>query len=159
MKARDLRHVDLPVAALPRFWGSISKSDGCWIWNGHRDGAGYGVFRANRMAYRASRFMHALTKGDVPADKVVCHTCDNPPCVNPDHLWLGTVADNSRDMVEKGRSSRRIGTANPRCRLTKDQVLAIRADKRRRPAIARQYGVSVTTVHDIWRGRTWSSLK
>lgn len=158
MKGRELCAGQIPDAALPRFWASIQTGDGCWIWKGNLDTKGYGKFRTGGQSLRATRAMYALVKGKVPADRVVCHTCDTPACCNPAHLWLGTIADNSRDMVQKGRSSRRIGSANTRCRLTVDQVRAIRGDHRQSAAIARSYGVARTTIRDIRLGRTWSSV-
>ena len=92
-----------------RFWDSVNKDapNGCWEWTAWCGTGGYGVLRMNYRRVRAHRVVILLTTGEMPApDQVVCHTCDNPPCVNPDHLFIGTHADNVRDMVSKGRHYR-----------------------------------------------------
>lgn len=82
-----------------RLWSYVKVENGCWVFQGGRDRAGYGKFGSGR-AHRAS---YKIFKGDVPDNLLVCHTCDNPPCVNPDHLWLGTNSDNQKDSIKKGR--------------------------------------------------------
>lgn len=88
-----------------RFFEKIErKPNGCWEWLGARKPTGYGVFsRTDRSAVRAHRWAYEEFVGPIPAGMSVCHRCDNPPCVNPDHLWLGTQADNVHDMIKKGR--------------------------------------------------------
>jgi hypothetical protein len=89
-----------------RFWGRVDKSagpDACWPWTGSRRGGGYGRVTVNGRSTSASRVAYELTHGTIPDGKHVCHTCDNPPCCNPAHLWVGTPADNTRDMLSKGR--------------------------------------------------------
>lgn len=87
-----------------RFWGKVQKSDGCWEWQGPRSRYGYGKFKCGYRTHIASRFAYKLAhRVTLTPDQVVCHTRDNPPCCNPAHLFLGTQADNLRDMVAKGR--------------------------------------------------------
>jgi hypothetical protein len=107
--SRNLRHGsphNLTQRATPgdRFWTKVQKSDGCWQWTAYRDPMGYGRFRLNgeaRLAHRVSWEMH---NGSIsPEDLCVLHKCDNPSCVNPDHLFLGDRIANVADMVAKGR--------------------------------------------------------
>lgn len=92
-----------------RFWKKVSPepNTGCWLWTGATQRNGYGVIKMDYPSKRnvaAHRFSWALVNGAIPDGMVVCHKCDNPPCVNPDHLYAGTLKDNARDMVERGRA-------------------------------------------------------
>ena len=96
-----------PVAE--RFWEKVDQSGGlfaCWPWTANRNSRGYGDrFRVGDKQYRAHRFAYELTHGPIPDGLLVCHSCDNPPCCNPAHLWLGTAADNHADRNRKGRQA------------------------------------------------------
>lgn len=86
------------------FWAKVQHSDGCWLWTGCRNQKGYGQFRNEYgQNEQAHRYAYRRTVGPIPEMAVVCHQCDNPPCVKPAHLWIGSVADNQRDMARKGR--------------------------------------------------------
>ena len=92
-----------------RFLQKINKTDSCWIWTGSRNSKGYGLFQANKQRFVASRFAYQSWIGEIPEGLLVCHKCDNPPCVNPDHLFVDTAHGNSMDMFAKdrqGKSSR-----------------------------------------------------
>jgi hypothetical protein len=81
------------------------NSNNCWIWTGAKNYNGYGRFKYKKKMYGAHRFAYILYKEDIPEELCVCHTCDNPSCVNPDHLWLGTRKENNKDMIRKGRDN------------------------------------------------------
>ena len=109
-----------------RFWRHVEKTDGCWIYHGSYGGScgKYGRHWAQGKRHGAHRYAYILAYGEIPGDREVCHTCDNPKCVRPDHLWLGTHRENMRDMVRKGRKPRvpNVGAT----KLSDDQVRDIR---------------------------------
>lgn len=94
---------------------AVGAEDECWIWEGQKNPKGYGEYFVGGRNYKAHRIAYYLHTGDWPADRLVCHSCDNPSCVNPHHLWLGTAQDNSDDMVRKGRTGPRGSYAAPYC--------------------------------------------
>lgn len=146
-----------------RFWSKVDRSggpDACWPWMAGRHTAGYGMANAMDNSFCAHRMSWSMHNGPIPAGMAICHKCDNPPCVNPAHLFLGTKADNSRDMARKGRSTH--GESNPRARLTEAEVLQVRrlrAEGLSMRRIALRVGCSLTNVSVICRGKTWSRLE
>ena len=131
----------------------------CWPWTGALAPNGYGRLRLpgeRRMIY-AHRVAYIVHRGSIPEDMLVCHTCDVRPCGNPDHLFIGTHADNLSDMSNKGRSL--IGETNPHSILTADDVRAIRQAAGTQRAIAKRFGVHFQTVNDILRGRNWGRVR
>ena len=137
----------------------IDNITNCWNWIGAkfpngRGELGYkneeGVWKY-KYAYRVS---YELYKGEIPENMSVCHTCDNPSCVNPDHLWLGTTKDNARDMVNKGRSTS--GETNPMSKLKREDVIKIRQDNRIHRQIAQDWKVSRELISQIKRGVIWN---
>lgn len=145
-----------------RFWRHVEKTDGCWLWTASLATAGYGrlnLGKAGRIL--AHRFSWELHTGPVPEGLFVCHHCDNPRCVNPAHLFLGTGADNSRDMVSKGRRPSTQGEQNPHAKLTTEQVKEIRAARQAGQtykALAEQYGVTMCNVRFLCLGITWRNI-
>lgn len=134
----------------------------CIEWEHHRTSLGYGRIRRKGKNYLVHRIAyceyHGVSLSSIKGF-VIRHRCDNPPCINPTHLEIGTCAENSKDMVIRGRS--RAGNAHPKAKLTRDQVIAIRARyvKSSRQdgsiAIARDYGVASVTIRDIISGKLW----
>ena len=88
---------------MERFWNKVDKTDDCWNWTASKNIQGYGYFRFDGKMRKAHRMAWLLVNGEIPDGMCVCHTCDNPGCVNPIHLWLGTNQDNMDDMNNKGR--------------------------------------------------------
>lgn len=99
--------VNISESLLQRFWSKVKKADnGCWEWTGNKASWGYGsIYTSRREMTRSHRLSYYIKHGPIPRGLWVLHRCDNPPCVNPDHLWLGTRNDNVTDMVEKRRHS------------------------------------------------------
>ena len=147
-----------------RFWELVDKrsSDQCWLWRGKVLNTGYGQMRVMGSQKKAAhRLSYELAYGPIPDGMCVCHSCDNRACVNPTHLWLGTIADNQQDMAEKGRADRRPGELHPLHKLTDDAVRIIRVRVKNgesRKTIANDFDVSKQTISDIVRGRRWGHV-
>lgn len=135
---------------------------GCWIWMGNRFSlkrGGYGCFTmrpAGIRAVRAHRLSWEIYCAAITPAQHVLHRCDNPICVNPDHLFLGDQRSNMDDKVSKARQDR--GDQHGMHKLSEQDARAIKADPRKHAEIASQYGVSYVTVSDIKRGRSWRHL-
>lgn len=151
---------DILERLAPRFWAYVQRGETneCWEWTGSRDTAGYGRIRVGVTAYRAHRVALALSGREVPPHLFACHHCDNPPCCNPAHLFLGTVGENTRDMVRKGRKPSHVGVRNPRAKLTPEQVREIRNSPLGHKRLANQLGLGRTTIRDARSGRNWGSI-
>jgi hypothetical protein len=145
---------------MDRFWSKVDKRgpNECWQWAGDCTGhGGYGRFYVNgRKHRRAHRVAYELSKGEIPSGLVVRHTCDNPPCRNPQHLVVGTVTDNNRDTVERGRHNapclKFFGQSNGRTKLSDETVEAIRASLEPASVLAVRYGISRGHVGHVRRG-------
>lgn len=156
----------------------LVSEDGCWLWQRSKDSKGYGaVYVPHRMsAHRAS---YELTFGPVPKGKSVCHTCDNPACINPDHLWLGSHAENMADMKAKGRSSKppvhtgdkhwrskypekvAKGEAVTNAKMTNEKVIKLRLDYVAgvpKQELVSRYGCTQSSISDYIGGRSWKHL-
>ena len=128
---------------------------GCWVWMGCTTKAGYGLAMSNRRGKLTSahRVAYEAFKGEIPAGMVIAHACDNPLCVNPDHLWLATHKQNSEDMVQKNRQA--AGEKCGKSKLKQDQVDFIRQSKLSNRKLGAMFGVSHANIGYIKRGVTW----
>jgi len=149
-----------------RFWRKVQIGGGCWEWQGSRStNMGHGVIRNGPRggshqtgAHRVSWELHF---GPIPEGLDVLHTCDNPPCVRPDHLYLGTQADNNRDRDLRGRHKALRGSANGRASMTEETVTEMRqryAAGEGPLAIARALGVSYAAAYPAIKGKTWKHV-
>lgn len=128
------------------------KEGECWVWTGCYGRDGYGVLTVGRKQVRAHRASWEAFKGFAPGVMIVCHACDNPSCVNPDHLFLGTPADNAQDRDAKGRNRAPTVETHPLYKLTaadRDAIRQLRADGAKLKEIADEFGVSFQTVSEI----------
>ena len=144
-----------------RFMGYVDQKEEneCWNWLGSKNTCGYGKFAINKTSYMAHRVSWILKNGDIPEGLFVLHKCDNRPCVNPNHLYVGTQQENSDDKVNRGRSAR--GTRN-HSKLKEAQVLEIRKllqEGASQAGLSRIYGVSDTTIRQIGLRNKWNWLE
>lgn len=135
----------------------LNKETGCWEWTGARMHKRYGHISAFGKTLRTHRLSYELHVGDIPEGMCVLHKCDNTVCVNPDHLFLGTQAENMADKVAKGRQQ--AGAENPMAKLTEPEVVAIKRMLAKhygvQPFLARWFGVNQSTIHMIAAGKNW----
>ena len=150
-----------------RFWSKVDKSGACWVWTRNKTQGGYGQssFRIGGRAFTllSHRVSWVIANGPIPRGLFVLHNCpsgDNPACVNPDHLWLGTLADNNHDMMAKGRFRPHVGVRHPMARLTEADVRSIRerAKTTLHKVLASEYRLHVRTVSYIVTRKYWPHL-
>lgn len=139
---------------------SYVMDSGCWEWSGFRLRGQHGVMTFKRRHTYVHRLAWEFFNGAIPDGLFVCHRCDNPPCWNPDHLFLGTYNDNNQDCISKKRHS--YGTRNGHAKLTEDEVRRIATTyvpgTTTMQQVADQFGVSISRVYNIVRGRAWKQL-
>lgn len=140
-----------------RFWEQVDQTDsGCWEWTGARTQKGYGRMSVDDADRYAHRLSHLLHHGD-PDESFVLHHCDNPPCVNPDHLYAGNRGDNQRDAEERGQWNER-GENNSQSKLSRDEAMDIRRranGDETNASLASEYEVSKSLVSRIKTGKRW----
>lgn len=146
-----------------RFFDKVKKTESCWLWQAHKNHKGYGMFHYKK-EMSAHKFSYMLHKGNVPEGMYVCHSCDTPACVNPEHLWLGTNDDNQKDSTLKGRrklfSTRgsNVGTA----KLNEEKVRQIKIlikQGKSNSQIAKEFNISPQTIHAIAKRGYWDHVK
>ena len=148
---------DMKGTLRERFENKIeSGSDGCTLWSGGCNSNGYGQIGFKSKVLLAHRVSWELYRGEIPDGKCVLHRCDNPLCVNPDHLFIGTQLDNMLDRTEKSRAAK--GEQHGRSKLTAIEILLIRADNRLHREIATAYGVNRQSISAIKSRKKWRHL-
>jgi hypothetical protein len=146
-----------------RFWLQVQKTDddGCWLWQGSKDRDGYGVFKSEHEGIRynkAHRFSYAINCSPVPSLMQICHRCDVPSCVRPDHLFLGTSAENQADKWAKGRGRAPFGETHNWAKLSEAEATAILNDPRPYVVLAAEYNVAPATIGSIKQRVSWPHL-
>ena len=152
------------TTAPARFWKYVDRrgTDECWPWKGSRMvRGGYGQLNDRGRLLKAHRLSYEIHRGSIPDGNVIRHKCNNPPCVNPNHLVPGTHADNHRDMRESGRAfvpeSPR-GEAHHSAKLDAEKVRAIRSSKAASSHLAKKFGVSRQSIYRIRKGISWKKI-
>lgn len=147
-----------------RFWSNVrvtADATECWLWLGRTGRGGYGIISWKGRNQRASRLSFELSNGPIPAGALVCHACDNPACVNPAHLHLGTSQSNILEKYGRGRADDRKGDRHPMARLRPTDVLEIRRAAgcgHTHQQIAERFGISRQYAGKIIRGENWSHI-
>lgn len=145
-----------------RFARHVVKTDGgCWLWTAAKNRRGYGRLNVAGKARLAHRISFEMANGPVPDGRSVCHTCDNPACVNPEHLFAATHYENMQDMTRKGRASDTKGEKCGKAILTTPEVLHIREELQRGRTgtwLAERFGVSYSAIYGIKHRKRWAHL-
>lgn len=152
--------MQLKLRDVSRFMRKVTRGDGCWLWMGARCVAGYGRMGIGKKSVPAHRIAYLIATDVDPGDLCVLHRCDNPQCVRPDHLFLGTMTDNNLDMDAKGR--RPTGERSHRSKLTEASVVQIRErylSGETQHALAKEYGITQPAISRAIRGVTWSTRR
>jgi len=150
-----------PVA---RFWENVAKSPDCWLWMGAVRSGGYGTLTIGARDVAAHRFSWDIHFGPIPPGAMICHHCDNPRCIRPDHLFMGDAASNIADMFQKGRQGPRwIGERHGRAKLNEANVVEIRRlrseDSVAFRKIADIFGISIGHARKIAHRQEWSHVR
>ncbi len=156
------------IQTIVRYWSKVDvrAPNECWPWLAGTNAQGYGLFSVGMQQFRASRFGYWVHTGVYPGDRMVCHSCDNPPCQNPAHLFLGTALENSQDKIKKGRfrttSPKVHGEQNGRAKLDDASVRYVLASYATgcvtQQALADELGVADTTIWKIIRRKSWTHV-
>jgi hypothetical protein len=154
----------MTVSDVSRFLDKVDRAGPCWTWTAAKDKDGYGFFKIRHggsSMVKAHRVAYFIATDEHPRGLFVCHRCDNPSCVRPGHLFLGTVTDNRRDCFAKGRARISHGARHTHAKLTESRVQDIRrraASGESRESLAREYGVSPMTLGYAIRRQTWKHV-
>lgn len=143
-----------------RFWRYVNKTPSCWEWTGSKRRFGYGSIQEcgkDGRYLQAHRLSYQMHVGPIPDGFFVMHKCDNPSCVNPDHLQIGTPRDNTQDMIAKGRKNvvAPVGEKNGKSKLTEDLARYIKSSSSTNAQLARELNLSPNCIRGVRTGRTW----
>ncbi len=150
--------MNLSEVDIKRFWSKVQKTGHCWLWTASRNYNGYGNFSLDGKTFLAHRIAFFLSNGISLSELFVCHKCDNPACVNPEHLFLGTQRDNMQDSLKKGRKPSYPGSKNGRAKLTETEVNEIRRlhlEGYTSTPLIRKFGVCKSQINNIVAGSQW----
>lgn len=166
-RARKLGMLTMPIGERLKAMTAINPKSGCWEWQGiKRNGYGRTIVGSRKDGTRRSVSSHRLAyevwNGEIPNGYEVCHKCDNPSCINPDHLFVGTRQDNINDRESKGRNVTKIGEEQTRSKLTKKSVKDARWERAYKGTsfqkLATKYGVNKKTMQNAIKGITWKCV-
>lgn len=139
---------------------SPEPNTGCWLWTGSLRNGRYGAIIVNNINLAAHRYHWEQVNGPIPEGMSVCHKCDTPTCVNLNHLFLGTHAENMHDMFKKGRGNRARGERNKQAKLNAEKVIYIRLSypEKNFSQLGKELGIDHTSVRNVINGKTWKHI-
>lgn len=157
-----MNHIPMPILIMDtimRFWDKVNKTGSCWLWTAYTDEDGYGGFKIDKKTYRATRIAYWMFYQKDPGDLDVLHECNNPPCVNPAHLFLGTPLENTRHCVLEGRRPKH-GSLNGQAKSTGETITKIRSLKGEfsYSELGRMFNYSTAHINDIMNYKKWKHI-
>lgn len=158
--------ITITPSLLKRFWGKVKKTESCWEWTAALDVNGYGAFGIGKKVWKTHRVSFILANGPIPHLLDICHKCDNPKCVRPDHLFAGTHSENMQDMFKKNRQgareNRKRGVEFWSAKLDPEKVREIRSIRKHQGIgcrkLAKMFGVTKTAITELLKWRSWKDV-